>query len=145
MAGRSVFAVLRIVRPAYPAYDLAGQQIARTLLGPEGLIAILVVAGLGNRVLARLYAFPKFVGQDPQMRYAGRLLELVRVGKRASGAGFRILAIGLSLVFGLADVKPVIENSRPALFVAVDGRGRPLPAARTGNAAIVQFDGDVVR
>lgn len=82
--GRSVFAVLRIVRPAHPAYDLTGQEISRTLLGPKGLIAILVGAGLSNDFLARLHAVPQIVRQDPQMRYVGGLLEFVLPPPRRS-------------------------------------------------------------
>nr|WP_241656595.1 hypothetical protein [Sphingomonas oligophenolica] len=48
------------------------------------------------------------------------------------------------MVLGLADVEPVVEYAGASSLVSVDGRGAPLPAARAGYFAVVQFDGDTV-
>nr|WP_232834129.1 MULTISPECIES: hypothetical protein [unclassified Sphingomonas] len=145
VAGGAELAVLRVGRSANPADDLASEQVARPPLRPEGRRAITIGLRPSDRLLSRLHPLPEVVRQDAEVRDAGRLLEFGWVGEGTPCTRLRILPIGLPLMLGLADIEAVVEDAGAARLVAVDRRRAPLPAARTGYAAAVQLDGDVMR
>src|SRR5690606_3575008 len=93
-------------------------------------------------LLPRLHRVPEIVIEDAQLR---RFLDdpfLFRVGAGLPLAGVRILDEALPVPDDLADIHLVVEDAVAALRVAVDRAETPVAARRSGNAFLVQGEGD---
>nr|WP_235199790.1 hypothetical protein [Sphingomonas sp. RIT328] len=142
VAARAQLADLAVVRAAHATFDLAGQQVFWALPGPERRYLGAVRAG--GLFLTSFHLCPELVAHDAQVRCLGGLLNALRGCEGVALARLRVLPERLPLVLGSTDIGLVVENAGPPLLVAVDGRGRPFPAARTRHAAAVKVCGDVL-
>ena len=98
-----------------------------------------------HRRLAGLHRLPQRLIDDPELRHLMDHQGIVGVGARAALAGIRVLHVAQAVPDQAADIELVVEDAGAARPVAVDGRGTPGAMARTGNAAIVEVEGDLAR